>query len=126
MSDDVTRLLERADAIEAEALAGKWLVGRTTHAPHYDDCLTCEPVRIAAALAARLRDAEAENARLQTIAHRLAQCWMYGGWKADTKNERDIEAAMRAIGWWPIPGETLIERENWVAARAQEARDGTR
>lgn len=67
MSDDVTRLLERADAIEAEALAGKWLVGRTTHAPHYDDCLTCEPVRIAAALAARLRDAEAENARLKGI-----------------------------------------------------------
>lgn len=94
MSDDVTRLLERADAIEAEALAGKWLVGRTTHAPHYDDCLTCEPVRIAAALAARLRDAEAENARLREVIDNAAISWL--ALEPGVEWEGDLAAAMSA------------------------------
>ena len=38
----------------------------------------------------------------QGIAPLLASAWFYGGWRAETKNERDMQEIMERAGWWPI------------------------
>ena len=54
-----------------------------------------------------LTDAERE-AEVYRLCRALAGSWLYGGWKAETVSERDQEAAMRALGWWPITEECLV------------------
>lgn len=121
MSDDVKRLLERADAIEAEALAGKWLVGRTTHAPHYDDCLTCEPVRIAAALAARLRVAEARLDRAIAVAEWQARGDVHELTCGTDSRHRPLVPSREGLRCLDCAWTQSVP--SFIAARASEARD---
>jgi len=66
----------------------------------------------AEALAEQFRkDAE----RMQEMFSLLASAWFYGGWKAETANEREMQRIMTAAGWWPIESEdeliAKIDRE---------------
>lgn len=38
----------------------------------------------------------------------LASAWYYGDWKAETANERAMQALMEKAGWWPVTEEKLI------------------
>ncbi|MES3028552.1 MAG: hypothetical protein V4820_11940 [Pseudomonadota bacterium] len=38
----------------------------------------------------------------------LASSWFYGGWKAETRNERRMQDIMTREGWWPIESEAAL------------------
>ena len=46
----------------------------------------------------------------------LAGSWLYGDWKAETLNEREQEAVMRRLGWWPITEADLIAKRDAAMA----------
>jgi len=54
--------------------------------------------------------------RLQEMFSLLASAWFYGGWKAETANEREMQRIMTAAGWWPI------ENEDELIAKIDRAR----
>ena len=55
-----------------------------------------------------LRAALAEPAVEQQLMRLLASAWFYGGWKAETNNEKDMETLMIAAGWWPFKDEDAL------------------
>jgi len=66
----------------------------------------------ALAVAPYKEDAE----RLQEMFSLLASAWFYGGWKAETANEREMQRIMTTAGWWPI------ENEDELIAKIDRAR----
>lgn len=50
----------------------------------------------------RLRDVEARTVEMFSL---LASAWFYGGWKAETANERRMQEIMMEAGYWPIESE---------------------
>ena len=67
-----------------------------------DACRTAKTIHgVADNLAKELRSVSA-------IYPLLASAWFYGGWVAETKNERDMQALMEQHGWWPIKDEAEL------------------
>ena len=60
------------------------------------------PLYVSTAASAEWR-AEAE--RLMSL---LASAWYYGGWKAETYNEREMQKILESRGWWPIENEAAL------------------
>lgn len=75
-----------------------------SEAPYMDLSLTRAEARHIARALRDSRDAE----RMFRL---LAGAWLYGGWKAETFTEREMEALMRERGWWPITEDELISRD---------------
>lgn len=66
-----------------------------------------------------LKLAEAE--RLRVLALCLSSSWYYGGWKAETGNEREMQEILESLGYWPTTGVQLVEhRAALDAARQKE------
>ena len=54
---------------------------------------------------------EAPRREEESLYPLLASAWFYGGWKAETHNERKMQAVMEQAGWWPIANESeLLEK----------------
>jgi len=54
-------------------------------------------------------DAAARAARAgRELMPLLASAWFYGGFVAETLNERRMQALMEHEGWWPIPSESAL------------------
>ena len=57
------------------------------------------------------RSREAPGREEESLYPLLASAWFYGGWKAETHNERKMQAVMEQAGWWPIANESeLLEK----------------
>lgn len=70
-------------------------------------------------LRAEVERLRADAERSQDIAPLLASTWFYGGWRAETKNERDMQEIMERAGWWPIRSDAEL-MDKIEAARAGE------
>lgn len=57
-----------------------------------------------------------ELAKANELRRLLAATWFYGGWVAETYNEREMERNMREAGFWPTTEDEIIAR----SAAAQE------
>ena len=66
-----------------------------------------------------------ELKQLRKLAALLQSAWYHGEWKAETPNEREMEAIMGERGYWPVTlsahtfepnlinkGETMVEKKN--------------
>ncbi len=66
----------------------------------------------------RAERSEAERDAALRIFPLLASAWFYGEWKAETANEREMQAIMEAVGWWPF------KTEDSLIAAIDQAREG--
>lgn len=57
-----------------------------------------------------LEKLEAENAKLKKMYALLASAWFYGGWEAETHNERLMQKLMQEAGYWPTTEEEIVAR----------------
>jgi hypothetical protein len=55
-------------------------------------------------------DAQTRQDDLDLLCGMLASTWHYGHWKAETINERDMQALLERLGWWPVTEATLIAK----------------
>lgn len=53
---------------------------------------------------------DAEIAARDRVLLNLAAAWHHGNWKAETLNEREMEADMRVLEFWPITEDQIIAR----------------
>lgn len=67
--------------------------------------------------AARLAALSRAAVKFEVLAELLSGAWFYGDWKAETINEREQEAIMRDLGYWPTTEDEVVARS---AARAEE------
>lgn len=44
--------------------------------------------------------------KLETLAKVLAKTWFYGGWRADTINEKVLQTLMEDLGYYPFKDES--------------------
>ena len=59
------------------------------------------------------------NAQLLELYSLLASAWFYGNWKAETKNERDMQAVMEREGYWPTTEEEILARAAIAAVEGE-------
>lgn len=71
------------------------------------DGIACRDMTIRL-LEERAEEAERDAGRLRMLALLLSSAWYYGAWKAETANERDMEALMRQLEYWPVNNEGAL------------------
>ena len=55
-----------------------------------------------------LAELRAALAKLNALCGNLASAWFYGGWIAETNNEREMQEIMEQLGWWPVESEDKL------------------
>ena len=104
--DDFKTLTQRAEAAEDECeslrrrLSSAQMEAEAEHR-------ACERV---------IAERDALRKDVAMLCGELAGSWLYGDWKADTLSEREQEAVMRRLGWWPITEAELIDKRDRSAA----------
>jgi len=109
----VEERMQTANALrEAHAMKAQFARFHHPECPHRHDVLIgncCENNDAALTGMQHWREVE----RLRALLPLLASAWYYGGWKAETHNEREMQKILEAEGWWPIVDEdAFIARIN--------------
>jgi hypothetical protein len=111
--DHIDTLTRERDEARRDAVQAKDTVYMWTRSYEYDVTAQRKRADMTEAEADTLKKQRDEAKRdAERLCGALAGSWLYGDWKAETLNEREQEAVMRRLGWWPITEADLIARRD--------------
>jgi hypothetical protein len=74
-------------------------------------CLACKSKNLTIEIATEtVEKLKAENEKLRQMYALLASAWFYGGWRAETHNERLMQKLMEEAGYWPTSESEIVAR----------------